>query len=82
MTASKILQWGVVSCFPPPPPPSSHYESSAYDYKGNQEMHFWICTNKDVIPALKLLLILSMAFTKENITTSTIFVHFQWHRCD
>lgn len=39
MTASKILQWVVVS---PSPPPDSHYESSendyssVYDYKGNQ----------------------------------------------
>lgn len=46
-------------------------------YKGHQEMHFWIYTNKDVILAVKLLLLWRVVFTKENITISNIFVYFQ-----
>lgn len=53
-------------------------------HKENQKMHFWIYTNKDVIPAVTLLLLLlrRVAFTKENISISNIFVFFQGHICD
>lgn len=45
-------------------------------YKGNQEMYFWICTNKDVIQAVTLLLLLlqRVVFITENVSISNIFV--------